>query len=140
MEYRRDRNDYVIRFDRGEDIIVKLAKFAELEDIQLAEVSAIGATNNLTVGVYDLENKEYKSNDYSGDFEIASLNGNLTTKDGKPYLHLHGVFSNSDGLVVAGHVNKAVISVTCEMFVRVVEGKMDRALDSEIGINLMKFN
>ena len=140
MEFRKDQFDYVLRFDQGDEIVSKLTKFAEMEGVKLAEVSAIGACSQAEVGVYSLAKKKYFSKTYVGDIEIASLNGNITTKDGNPYLHLHTVMADEEGNIIAGHLNRAVVSVTCEMFVRVVNGNMDRQMNDKIGINLMKFN
>ena len=138
MEYRKVREDYIIRFDKGEEILERLAKFANMEGIGCASVSAIGATDDFTSGVFNATTREYAFESHQGDYEIASLNGNITRKDGKPYLHLHGVFSNADGIVAAGHLTKIRISVTCEMFVRVLDGEAERVVSEETGTNIIK--
>jgi hypothetical protein len=45
-----------------------------------------------------------------------------------------------DNNVYAGHLNKAVVSATCEMFIHVIDGAVDRKLNEEVGLNLLKFN
>ena len=140
MEYKKIRDDYVIRFDKGEEILERLAKFAQIEQVGTAQVSAIGASNDFRIGVLNTSTKEYTTMDCSGDYEIISLNGNITSKDDKPYLHLHGSFSNADRQVVAGHILKLVVSVTCEMFVRVFDGIVTREMSESVGVNTLKFN
>ena len=59
--------------------------------------------------------------------------------NGEFYSHLHMSAGDSQGHVVGGHLNRAVISATCEMAVRVLPGAMDRAFSPEVGLNLWKF-
>lgn len=139
MEYKRFNNKIVARIDRGEEIITQLNAICVKENIKLASVNAIGATNDFTVGVYKLTNKQYMPCRYTGDFEIISLLGTVTAKDGKPYIHLHMSASDSCDVVVGGHLTCATVSVTCEMVIDVIDGAVQRQLDENIGINLLKF-
>ena len=59
--------------------------------------------------------------------------------DGKFYTHLHMSAGNAQGQVFGGHLNRAVISATCEMIVTVIDGQVDRQFSEEIGLNLLKF-
>lgn len=140
MEYKRFNNKIVIRIDKGEEIISKLSKVCVDENIRLASVSAIGATSDFTVGVFDTATQKYKANIFAGaDYEIVSLAGTVTTKDGAPYIHLHMSAAGEDGTMVGGHLNRAVVSVTCEMVIDVIDGTVERQLNEAIGINLLKF-
>ena len=51
MKYKRFGNTIVARIDRGEEILDKIRELALSENIKLASVSALGATNDFTVGV-----------------------------------------------------------------------------------------
>ena len=139
MEYKRFNNTIVARLDRGEEILTEIEKIAKAESIKLAKVSAIGAVNDFTVGVYDVDKKEYKANSFTGDFELLSLSGNINTMNGEYYCHLHMSAGNEKGEVFGGHLNRAVISVTCEMFIDIIDGTVDREHDDNIGINLFRF-
>ena len=90
-------------------------------------------------GVYDVAAKRYDSKTFTGAFEIVSLVGTITEKDGAFYQHLHMSAGNRDCEVFGGHLNRAVVSVTCEMVIRVLSGAVDRAPDPETGINLIRF-
>ena len=46
---------------------------------------------------------------------------------------------NKTCAVVGGHLNRAVVSVTCEMVIRILSGAVDRRPDPETGINLLRF-
>ena len=139
MDYRRFGDTLVIRFDPNEEIIENLRAIAEKEQIKLASVEALGAINDFTVGVFDTVEKKYYSNRFQGAYEIVSLTGTITTKDDAFYQHLHMSAGESSGAVFGGHLSRAVVSATCEMIVRVIDGRVERVLDPDIGLNLFRF-
>lgn len=139
MDYRRFNDTLLVRIDRGEEIIEALRAIAEKEHIRLASVEALGATDDFTVGVYDVAAKHYDSKTFSGPFEIVSLTGTITEKDGAFYQHLHLSAGNKNCEVFGGHLNRAVVSATCEMVIRILPGAVNRATDPETGINLLRF-
>ena len=63
----------------------------------------------------------------------------VTTKDGEFYAHLHMCAGNEQGQAFGGHLNRAVVSATCEMVVEVLDGTVDRQYDPITGLNLFKF-
>ena len=73
MEYRRFKDTLFIRMDKGEEILEQLEKVCTAERVKLAQVSAIGAINEFTVGVLRTAEKQYKANNFTGDHEIVSL-------------------------------------------------------------------
>ena len=139
MEYRRFNDKIVARIDKGEEILEKIKEIALKENIKLANVSALGATNNFTVGVFKTEEKKYYSNEFKGDFEIVSLTGTINTMNGEFYTHIHFSAGNDKGEVFGGHLNKAIVSATCEMIIQIIDGTVDRKFDENIGLNLFEF-
>ena len=139
MEYRRFGNTIVARIDRGEEILAAVREIAGAEHIQLASVSALGATNDFTVGVYNVDEKQYHANDFKGNCEIVSLTGTINTMDGEFYTHLHMSAGDEKGQVFGGHLNRAVVSAVCEMVITVIDGVVDRRFSEEIGLNLFRF-
>mgnify|MGYP004509259631 CR=1 FL=1 len=139
MDYRKFNHTIVARIDKGEEILEKVKEIALKEKIKLANVNALGATNDFTVGVFKTDEKKYYSNEFQGNFEIVSLTGTINTMNGEPYIHIHMSAGNDKGEVYGGHLNKAVVSATCEMVINVIDGAVDRYFDEEIGLNLFKF-
>lgn len=139
MEYKRFENTIVARFDKGEEVLEKIKDIALKENIKLASVSALGATNHFVVGVYKVDEKKYYSNEFNGNFEIVSLTGTINTMNDEFYTHIHMSAGNDKGEVFGGHLNKAIISATCEMIITIIDGKVDRYFDEDIGLNLFKF-
>ncbi len=114
--------------------------YALKEQIKLAGVQALGAVSEFTAGVFKTDEKEYIANEFTGNFEIVSLNGTINTMNGEFYCHLHMSAGNQKGEVFGGHLNKARVSATCEMIITIIDGETDRYFDKEIGLNLFRFS
>jgi len=136
MQYKQFGSTYLVRIDLGEEIIESLKKLCEDEQIRLGRVEAIGATDHASVGVYDLEKKEYYPEKIDEFMEIASLNGSITAMDSKPYIHLHATLADRHHVIHGGHVLEMRVGATCEMFVTVFDGAVNRQKDEALGINL----
>lgn len=139
MEYRRFGEDIVVRIDKGEEIIEKMLEVCKKENVTLANVNALGAVGEFEVGLFNTGEKKYYSTVHKGDFEIVSLTGSITTKDGELYHHIHMSAGDQENKVYGGHLNYAKVSATCEMFIHVIPGKLEREFSDEIGLNLFKF-
>lgn len=145
MQFRRFGNTYFVRMDRGEEIMSSLMKLCVEEKITLGEIKALGAVDDFTVGLFDVAEKKFHANHFEFPAEIVSLWGTVTTKDGKPYLHVHMSAADKDGHVFGGHLNSARVSATCEMIVEdLSEGDstgyvVERKFSDEVGLNLFEF-
>jgi len=139
MEYRKFDDHYVIRLDRGEEIVAKLKEVAQKEGIKLAYLTGIGAVGKVTAGVFDTKEKEFKGHTWEGDLEVVSIGGNINTMNGDTYAHFHISIADEEGHVYGGHLTEAVISGTGEMVLTEIKGNVDREYDEEIGLNLFKF-
>ena len=139
MQYKRFDNTVFLRIDKGEEILEQLQAMAQAEHITLASVQALGAVDDFTVGVFNTAEKKYYANHFEGTYEIVSLTGTITTKNGEFYAHLHMSAGDDKGLVVGGHLNRAVVSATCEMVVTVVPGTVERVFNEDVGLNLFQF-
>ena len=140
MEYRRFKDKYVVRLQKGEELIESILKLAREEGISLGRVSGLAAVDKVEISLYAVETKEYLIKELTGDMEIVSLEGNIAEKDGQAYLHLHGSVAHEENRVYGGHMHLARVSVTAELIVDVIDGKVDRQFDEETGANLWKFN
>lgn len=141
MEYRKFNQGYIVRLDPGEEVVDCLTQLVSQEDIQLGCVSALGAANDVTIGIFNTAEKKYYSRRYQGDFEISALVGNISRKDGAPYLHLHITIGNPvTGAVHAGHLSACTISATLELFLQVWDGQVGRKFSDTVGLNLLDFS
>ncbi len=139
MEYRRMGQTIVLRLDRGEEIVDQLKAVGLAEGIKLAGVNGLGAVGDFTVGVFDPVKKQYFSNQFQGLYEIVSLHGTINTFRGAYYSHLHMSAGDREGRVFGGHLNRAVVSATCEIVITLIDGSVDRRYDESIGLNVFDF-
>ena len=89
MEYQRFGDTYVIRLDRGEEVLTSLTDLCRRENIVLGSVQGLGASDHAVIGLYDLTVRQYHKIELKGPMEITSLIGGISTKNREPYLHLH---------------------------------------------------
>ena len=140
MEYRKTGNTYVVRLDPGEEICDRLLWLASTENIRLAQLTGLGEVNIITLGNYSPESRQYKCTTFHADFEIVSLMGNLTRKDGKPYVHIPMSVSDSSGRCYGGHLNHGEVNGTVELFITAYDEEVaERETDPQIGLNTMRF-
>lgn len=139
MQAKKFGPKYLIRLDRGEEIVETLKKFCAENKIKLGTISGLGATNDAEIGLYDVKIKKYYEKEMKGNLEIAPLYGNITTMKGEIYLHLHANLGDESQRSFSGHLTKAVVSATFEGIIEVIDGEVDREKDLETGLNLLKF-
>ena len=141
MEYGKFGDTWVVKLDRGEEIIASLTELCKRENIRLASIEGLGAADRAVIGLYDVGSRVYHKITMEGPMEITSLMGSATRKDGEPYLHLHINLCDGEMRVRGGHLNECRISATAEIIVRGIPGEVGRLLDEEVtGLNLFRFH
>ena len=126
-----------VRLDRGEEICESLREVCETFGVTAGMIQGLGAAKNATVGLFDLEEKQYHETALTGFFEITNLTGNVSVMDGDCYLHLHITLADESGSAFGGHLKKAVVGAVAEIFITPLSGTIERAADDATGLNLM---
>lgn len=139
MEFKRFGEKYIVRLDKGEEIVSSITELVRNEKISLASVSGIGAVNKVTIGLFEVESKEYNKKELQGDFEILYLSGNISQMDGQEYLHFHITIGDKNFNAYGGHLNEAFVSATAEIIIDLIDGNIDREFNDDVGLNLLKF-
>ena len=134
----REQGRYLLRFDRGEEVIAALAAFAAQERIPGASFTAIGAAEKVVISFYSGRTKKYEDMLIKDELEISALSGNIAWKENEPVVHAHGVFSDRNMKSFGGHVKKCVVSFTCEVALSVFSKKIERMYDKTTGLNLLR--
>lgn len=137
MKYAQYCNKVIVRIDKGEEIIETLKKICTTLNITLGTIAGIGATNKATIGLLNTKTKKYQTHELSGDHEIAHLYGNITQMNNEVYLHVHINLCNAENQSVGGHLTSALVSVTFEGVIDIIDGAIKRVHDSQIGVNLL---
>lgn len=136
MKYTQNGTNIVARLDIDDEIIASLETICKKNDIKSARVHAIGAVKSATVAMFDFAKGDYNENTLDRFMELLSLEGNVTEMNGETYIHLHAVFGDSDAKAFGGHLKKAVIGATCEMFIEPLENTVNRIKDEKTGLNI----
>jgi predicted DNA-binding protein with PD1-like motif len=130
-------NGYFVIVKRGEEVVGALNTFANEQKLKTAWVSGIGGASKVTLGFYNLENKEYQWRTFEEPLEIVGVQGNLSIVGGQPFWHLHGTFSNQNYEALGGHVKGLVVGLTCELFISPTPIGLTRKHDNETGLKLL---
>lgn len=138
MHYKKFENTYVIRLEKKDELISSLRKFVEQERIAGGFFYGLGAVKDVSLGYFDVEVKEYKERAFKEDFELTSLVGNVSFAKEKIIVHAHVTLANSKFGVYAGHLNRAIVTATVEMVFNPLQGKLEKEVDPETGLNFLK--
>ncbi|HEY3175394.1 MAG TPA: DUF296 domain-containing protein [Candidatus Polarisedimenticolia bacterium] len=131
------RDLIVARLVAGDEVIAALQGLAKKEAIPSASVTGLGAIREVTLAFYDRIAREYVEKRLTEDLEVASMVGNIAWLGDEPIVHLHGVVSRRDATTAAGHIMRAVVSVTLEVMLVIHPVRLARRADPDIGLNLL---
>jgi uncharacterized protein len=116
-----DRSASFVSLERGEDLLDGLNRAVKDLGLEAATLQVIGALEEATVGYFDPGAKEYRPIS-TGHVEIASGVGNVSLRDGEPFVHLHLVLSGPDGHAVGGHAMNGCRAFVVEAYFRALAG------------------
>jgi len=125
------------RLRHGADLLDELTGICRERDIRLGRVDAIGAVKKACVGFYDQEKQEYRFMTIGKPLEITNLTGNISIKDGSPFVHAHVTLADSTGGTYGGHLAQGTTVFACEYMIESFEGpSFERCPDRETGLSL----
>jgi predicted DNA-binding protein with PD1-like motif len=136
-EYKIKRT-LVGQIQHGADLYTAITRIATESNITTGRVSGIGAVKKAKVAFYDQTGMKYADVEINKPMEILSLKGNITLKDGKPFLHAHVVLSDEQGHAHGGHLLPDGSPVfACEITIDEFDGPaIERGFDSNTGLTL----
>ncbi|MBB3593077.1 hypothetical protein FHX08_003421 [Rhizobium sp. BK529] len=133
-----DERTFILILDDGEEAFAAISRFAELQSIDGASISAIGAFSSAVVGFFDFKTKTYRKIPIEEQCEVLSTLGDLARgDDGKPSLHLHVVLGLSDGNTRGGHFIEGFVHPTLEIIIRENPVGLRRKRRPDLGIALI---
>jgi predicted DNA-binding protein with PD1-like motif len=128
---------YAVVFDRGEELLEGLTRFAVENVVSSSYITAVGAFSGVTLGYFDRDRKDYKRIQVDEQVEVLSLLGDITIENGKPKVHARTIVGKSDGSTHGGHVIKAKVWPTLEVIVTESPEYLTRKHDPETGLTLI---
>ncbi|HET6819380.1 MAG TPA: PPC domain-containing DNA-binding protein [Candidatus Limnocylindria bacterium] len=133
----QDGRVFVGRLATGSDLVTDIQAFCEAEDIRAAWVSLVGAVTKATFGYY--EQHEHRYIEMTSDFhhEISGFIGNISMREGKPFLHAHATFGEHEGGTLGGHLLPGCTVFVGEVTIREMTGvELTRTPDEVTGLAL----
>jgi uncharacterized protein len=128
---------YVVVCDPGDEAVEALTQFARAEQLEAAQISAVGAFEHATVGWFDRAAKDYRRIPVDEQCELLSLLGDIAEGQDGPILHMHVVLGLSDGTTRGGHLLEARVFPTLEAVVTETPAELRKVLRPDIGIALI---
>jgi len=128
--------NFLVRAEHDSDLVQFVTELAEKKKITVATFTAIGALKRAKLEFYDQEKHEYQEMPLDSPQEIASCVGNISVKDGRPFVHAHAVLADKNGNTKAGHLLEGVV-FAAEVHLRELKGaKLERKYDKVTGLSL----
>ncbi len=128
---------FVGRLETGDDLVEEIERICADQDIRAAWVSVIGAVRQAAFAYYKQEEHRYMELKSDGHHEISGFIGNISIRDGVPFLHAHATFCASSGVAVGGHLLKGCEVFVAEMTIREMTGVvLERTPDEATGLAL----
>ncbi len=126
----------LIRAEHDSDLIKFITQLVRKEKISTAAFTAIGALKDAKLGFYDQEKHQYFEDVLASPQEIASCVGNVSSKDGEPFVHAHAVLSDSKGNTRGGHLLEGKVFAAEIHLTELMGEKVSRKFDSVTGLSL----
>jgi hypothetical protein len=129
---------YAVVFDDGDEVIGLLENFAREKDLRASQFSGIGACSEVTLGFFDFSTKEYLKTEVREQVELLSLMGDITLNKEKHQIHPHIVVGKRNGMAFGGHLLRAIVHPTLELIINESPGYLQREMNEETGLALIK--
>ena len=127
---------YAVIFGKGDEVMSGLTELAERENIQAAQISAIGAFEHAVFAWFDEERKAFRNVPINRQVEACSVLGDIGLVAGKPAVHVHGVVALPTGETRGGHMLEAYVWPTLELFLTTWPEPLVKVHDDETGLAL----
>lgn len=128
---------FVARIETGGDLVTEIERFCAEQSVLAGQVVVVGAVRRARFAYYDQEEHRYIEMQTDTHHEITGFVGNVSERDGRPFLHAHATFSDRQGGTLGGHLLKGIEVFAAEVMIREVTGvNLVRQHDAETGLAL----
>jgi uncharacterized protein len=129
---------YALVYEKGDEFMSELQRFAEQHALAASHFTAIGAFSDAVVGFFDRQKMNYKKIPVNEQVEVLTLVGNITSSNGEHKIHAHAVLGKPDASALGGHILEAHIWPTLEVIVEESPKHLLRQMDPETGLPLLE--
>jgi predicted DNA-binding protein with PD1-like motif len=128
---------FAVVFEKGDEPVSGLERFAAAESLTGASLTAIGAFREVTLAYFDPDELEYQDISVREQVEVLSLIGDIALEDGEPAVHAHVVVGERDGSAAGGHLRSATVWPTLEVVVTETPSHLRKRFDDRTGLALI---
>lgn len=127
-------NEYLLVFTEPDvELIGALNEFAATNNIASGRLQAIGSVSSATLAWWSSDTKAVEKYTATGQFELVSFLGNITSNTDGPRIHAHAVMTGPGGLV-AGHAVSLTVRASVEVSITVFETAVRRVYNEGFGL------
>jgi predicted DNA-binding protein with PD1-like motif len=128
---------FVGRMANGSDLVGEIEHQCAEQGVLAAQVSVIGAVRRARFAYYEQDAHRYRELGSETHHEITGFVGNISERDGRPFLHAHATFADADGATVGGHLLAGIEVFAAEVVIReLADVSLVRRHDAETGLAL----
>ncbi len=125
------------RLTKEADLLAALTTVCKENNIRRGSVQVIGALEKAVLGYYHQDRREYEHHPVTENVEILSGLGNISIKDGEPFVHMHLTLSKADCSCVGGHAMPGCTIFAAEAVITEIPGPdLVRGPDAPTGLPL----
>jgi predicted DNA-binding protein with PD1-like motif len=130
----KEGDKIIARLDDGEDLFLKMRELVEKYNIDSAIVlGGVGMFKHVKLGYY-MGAGQYLEKDIDEPVEIASFSGNISKHEEETITHLHTSIAFRNKALMGGHLMKATVHNTLELFIELLETPLRRKRDEKMGL------
>ncbi len=137
MQHAKHSDRYVVRLDKGEEIMETMRAFLVERDIRAGYFLARGGLSELTLKYYRVDKRGYKERQIAAQVEVVSLLGNVARLDGEPIIHAHTTVGDEEYRTYSGHLGEGRVKPLLEIFLTPLPGELRRVQDQERNLSLL---
>ena len=127
---------FIVRVEHDAELMSFIANLARKHHITSATFAAIGALKLAKLGFYNQLTHEYMEDLLVTPQEVASCTGNVSFKDGTPFVHAHAVLSDQNGSTRGGHLIEGKVFAAEVHLFELLGEKVERKKDDVTGLSL----
>lgn len=137
MKTKKFGSYYVIRLQKGEEILSSLRNAFERKNLKGAFFFGLGVGENLVLGYFDADKQTYIKKLFAGEYEFTSLAGNIARAGKEIIVHCHVTITDSEFHAFGGHLFQGTVPATCEIMMLPLHSILRRTHDTATGLKLL---
>lgn len=130
-------NNVLTRLPKESDLLQEINALCKAKNIRRGTLQVMGALERVSLGYYQMDEQKYITRDFDEHVEILVGTGNVSIKDGEPFVHLHLTLGREDFTAIGGHCMPGCVVFAAEVSIIPLEGEdLVREFDAPTGLPL----